>query len=397
MKVVFAHDHRFIRYGSRIYSESQFQAALWERYLIHFDELIVACRLGRFPMGKTPEELVRSDHQSVRFEFLPNISSAMGQLQQHLNASKQLRQIIVSADAVIARLPSEIGLLAISIACREKRPYAVEIVGCAWDALWNYGTWQSKIYAPLLTWRIRRAVRKAAFSLYVTRNFLQQRYPCLNGYTTFCSNVEIQPPSKDVLEKRLMSITNRRTPIVLGLIGTLRTRYKGIQTVLQALAQIRNDIPHVTFHILGEGDSSPWHEEAKRLGVDDITFFDGTLPAGESVLRWLDNVDIYLQPSFQEGLPRALIEAMSRGCPALGTICAGIPELLDPKCLITPGDASHLSNLILHAIVDTNWQIVQAGRNWETAGDYARDELNARRQKFWSTFASYTAEQIIKT
>ena len=56
----------------------------------------------------------------------------------------------------------------------------------------------------------------------------------------------------------------------------------------------------------------PWMQEAKKMNVSNFIQFDGTLPSGQKVYDWLDEVDIYLQPSFQEGLPRALIEAMSR-------------------------------------------------------------------------------------
>jgi glycosyltransferase involved in cell wall biosynthesis len=157
---------------------------------------------------------------------------------------------------------------------------------------------------------------------------------------------------------------------------------------MEALSIVRGKLPPVIFRVLGGGDQAPWIAEAKRYGVDDITIFQGTLTAGEAVLKWLDDVDLYLQPSFQEGLPRALIEAMSRGCPALASKCAGIPELLDASCLIRPGDSIALGRLLLKVLHDKDWQRMQGKRNWEGAGKYAREVLDARRYAFWENFAS---------
>ena len=174
---------------------------------------------------------------------------------------------------------------------------------------------------------------------------------------------------------------------MLGLIGSLKHRYKGITTVLEALGKVRTQLPPLVFRVLGGGDSRPWRAEAVRNGVNHITFFDGTLPAGEEVLRWLDGVDIYLQPSFQEGLPRALIEAMSRGCPALASTCGGIPELLEAESLVKPGDAAHLARLLIMATTNRDWQSSQARRNWTSSKEYDCNLLAARRHAFWAHFA----------
>jgi glycosyltransferase involved in cell wall biosynthesis len=100
------------------------------------------------------------------------------------------------------------------------------------------------------------------------------------------------------------------------------------------------------------------------------------------VRDWLDRIDIYLQPSRQEGLPRALIEAMARACPALGSTAGGIPELLAPSCLHDVGDASHLAEQIRLAAAP-GWQREQARRNHAHAAQYLPSVLQARREHFW--------------
>lgn len=375
-------------------SESQFSSSWWKRYLDHFDRLKVFAREGKLCTGVSLDNLEVSSAEGVEFFFGPNLSSPFAQLRERASAASKVRGLLKDVDAVIARLPSELGLLAISEAQKMDKPWAIELAGCPWDGLWNYGSLQGKLYAPVMAFRIRRVVSAAPFALYVTQRFLQERYPNSKGVTVACSNVEIPSISSNTLDSRMNRIQSRKRSLVLGLIGTLKTRYKGIQTVMEALGRVRHRLPAVQFRILGAGDESSWRAEAVRFGVDDIAVFQGVLPAGDPVLNWLDNVDIYLQPSFKEGLPRALIEAMSRGCPAIASRCAGIPELLGDECLITPGDSEHLGELLVQRAEDIEWQKRQAESNWREAEKYTLDKLAVRRGEFYRQFAAYSQGQL---
>ncbi len=309
-------------------------------------------------------------------------------------ARKKLEDVLREKDALIARLPSEIGSLAIQVARRLGKPWAVEVVGCIWGALWHYGTWQGKVYAPYVTWRTRTLIRQASYTLYVTREFLQRRYPC-RGKTISCSNVELPPVDRQILAQRLARIAHKKAALRIGQIGHLSVKYKGIDTALQALSLVRDRLPPFEFSLLGGGDPRPWQQKAEKLGLSRQTTFCGQLSPGESVLRWLQDLDLYIQPSFQEGLPRALIEAMSQGCPALGSTAGGIPELLDHTCLHKPGDSARLAALLIQATTDNHWQFVQAQRNFETAKRYSKAVLDTIREKFWQEFAESIRRQHI--
>lgn len=394
MKLIFATDHRFIEVGNEIYSETQFPSYLWKRYLDLNDSntLIVVSRQGGFPNNKSIANLELSSTSFVEFKFFPNLSNIRSQLFSKKKATKQMNQILSQADGLIARLPSDIGLLAIKSAITLNKPWAVELAGCPWDALWNYGSWQGKLYAPLYTSRVRRAVYQAPFALYVTKNFLQQRYPCSNGVVEACSNVEIPEPSEKVIHQRLNKIKSDERTITFGLIGSLKTRIKGIQTALAALEQLQStdaQFPKIELRILGGGDPQSWLEQTKQRGIESLVHFDGTLPGGEPVLHWLDNIDVYLQPSFKEGLPRALIEAMSRGCPTIASNVGGIPELLDSNCLIKPGKVKQLQSLMLFSAKNSSWRYQTAYQNWLKSSEYSQNVLQPRRKNFWKSFTEY--------
>lgn len=395
MKLVFAHSTRFVRDGENVYSGSHFGAGIWPRYRAHFNEVVVAARQGSVPAGKAASELELASADGVSFELFANFSSIRGLLIDRQRERPRMRRLVTGADAVIARLPSEIALLAIDCARELGKPWAVEVVGCPWDALWYYGTTAGKLYAPLAWLRMRHTVGKAPFALYVTDCFLQHRYPCMRGVIGCASNVDLPEASTAVLDRRLERIKHdRNRRLKIGLIGSLRTRAKGIGIAMAALARIKGTVRSFTFHILGGGDKERWEELAAQYGIADLVFMEGTLPSGEAVLQWLDDIDLYLQPSLQEGLPRALIEAMSRGCPALGSRKAGIPELLAADDLATPGDVTEFAALLQRRIGDKAWMKERARRNWEAALRYQSRVLDEKRARFWSTFARSSPDAV---
>lgn len=394
MRLLFAYDHRFTPIGGEFYSENQFGAEFWERFLGDFDSMTVLGRRGEDHAGPDADAMHLSSRPEVQFVLLPNLSSARGWLLDRRKVSRQIERIVARHDAVVARLPSEIGLAALAAAERLGIPAAIEVVGCARDGYGHYGSKLGAIYAPLAFKRMRSVVSRATHAIYVTERFLQDRYPAPRAVTANASNVELPPLDRAVLERRLRRIgAGTEGPLVFGLVGSLRTRTKGIQFVIRALADRQAHLPDCRFRVLGGGDRAGWEAEVAAAGLTGTVFFDGSLADKQQVFDWLDKVDIYLQPSLQEGLPRALIEAMSRGCPAIASNLAGIPELLEADDLAQPGDFRELGALMLARSRDRAWMAERAERNFGVAGRYERSLIDARRREFWRGFAEYAREQ----
>jgi glycosyltransferase involved in cell wall biosynthesis len=182
-------------------------------------------------------------------------------------------------------------------------------------------------------------------------------------------------------QARLRQIAEGQPP-VLGTVASLRIRSKGIQTALAALEVLRRDGLDLRYRVLGGGDTAPWIALAERHGVADLVSFDGIRPAGEGVRQWLDTIDIHLQPSFQEGLPRATVEAMSRGVACIGSSCGGIPELLPPDRLHEPGDVAGLARRI-RALATNRGALAEASaRDLETSRAFQPERLSATRSLF---------------
>jgi len=397
MTVLFVHDHFFVQSPKNIYSD-KFSYPILARYLGVFDEVRVWGRVRK--VLNEPENMMVSSGPNIDFSFGEDISSLRSFGGMRKRACRYLKNMIMESDAVIVRLPSEYGMMAAALARKYNKPWAVEVVGCAWDALWNYGGFNAKCYAPVAYLRMKSVVNKAPFALYVTSRFLQERYPPAKyAITTNISNVELDEIDRAPVDKRLKRLAHLRKSFVFGTIGSLKSRSKGIETAVEALSRLSRIKPDIQFEyrVLGEGDRSPYLQLARKNGVADRLRFDGYLPGGAPVLEWLDGIDIYLHPSFSEGLPRALIEAMSRGCPAVGSDAGGIPELISGNLIHRAGNAQQLVDILEKLTADSRILEEEAVRNFETSISYSKSILDKKRTEFLNRFSKYATKMKSET
>jgi glycosyltransferase involved in cell wall biosynthesis len=262
-----------------------------------------------------------------------------------------------------------------------------------WNNTWHYGSLAGKIYAPIRFWRARQVFKYADAVLYVTSQFLQKRYPTL-GLSDQASDVQIDPPDPAFLESRLKRIENMeaRAPLTFGIIGPVHHTHKGIDTAMTALARWSKETEtkgvgrSFSLRILGRGDPSAMTALANDLGIENAVFFDGLRPSNE-VKNWLDDLDIYLQPSRTEGLPRATLEAMSRALPVITSDAGDMPSLIDPRYVHHRANAHDLAETLKDMCRDQITMAEQAKINFETIKtQYHPDTLKSRRDAFWDSF-----------
>lgn len=120
--------------------------------------------------------------------------------------------------------------------------------------------------------------------------------------------------------------------------------------------------------------------KAKKMNILENVIFIGSLSHGE-VFKKLKEMDLYIQPSLQEGLPRALIEAMSIGLPAIGSNAGGIPELLNKKMIFKVKKTNQLINII--KLLDNETIKKEAINNYNKSNYFSKNYLEERRMSFY--------------
>lgn len=392
MKLLYVHDNIYQQCpDGLVYSPGQFPYVYWRKFLKHFDHINVAGR----GVGLNDEinKLNISSGENVSFTLFPNINTPLGRLKYIASVNKRLQQVVAESDAVIVRAVSDLGWLAYKHAKRMNKPIAMEMAACAWDSTWHHGNRLGKIYAPIRYVRDRIIARNADYVMYVSQEFLQKRYPT-NGQTGNASNVFIKTPSKDKIEQRLTAIKNKEEvltrPNVIGLVGNLDNKIKGVADTLEALSIVERQKPGCfTFRHLGPGKQKSYKKLAKKLGIADHVHFDGMIQSGQAVLDWMEQLDLYLQPSYQEGVPRATIEAMSTACPVIASTAGGIPELIEEKWLVRPGDTQQLAEIIMKMLDSPNNQYEAGLYNYNNSLQFIDAKLSAKREAFWGAFSAF--------
>lgn len=387
MKILFVHDHKFIEIDGSFYSNGGLSNTVLKRYSSIFNEIYVLSRQVKITSDSLlKNKLSPSSDANTHFIKVPDYMS-LKKIKNLKTAIKILDNQIKNCDGLIVRIPSQNGYNAIKIADKYKKKYIVELVGCPYDSLKNYGGVISKILAPLEYMKCKRIMRKAQNSIYVTEDFLQERYPT-KGKSINCSNVNITMGKTKVLDKRIKKINDFSTEntIKIGMIGGLENKYKGFDLAVKALNILKNDQSiKISLHILGGGNRDEIKKLAKKYDCESNIYFDGTLPS-DKVNEWIDEIDILLHPSKTEGLPRAVIEAMSRGCPVICSDVGGLPELINPQYIFKSGDYKKIAHLIKESSISKQLQIKMSKENFERAKEYDQNILNSRRTKFLIDF-----------
>jgi glycosyltransferase involved in cell wall biosynthesis len=168
-------------------------------------------------------------------------------------------------------------------------------------------------------------------------------------------------------EKRHSSQTKQQcTLLFLGRLG----RRKGIYVLLTALAAAKKQYPEVMLLCGGDGELDEVRAAANRLDIRDNVQILGWVQGPEKD-SLLESASIFVLPSFAEGLPMSVLEAMATGLPVISTPVGGIPEVIThgtEGLLIPPGDAVALGEAICLLLGDADLR-AQMGRN-----GYARFE-----------------------
>ena len=168
---------------------------------------------------------------------------------------------------------------------------------------------------------------------------------------------------------------------VIGFVGRL-VPAKGLAHLIRAFAEVRKEIDHIKLIIVGRGAllGSLQDMAAEKRLQDDIIF------AGErsDIPGVLSSIDIFAMSSEEEGLPNALLEAMSAARPSVVTTAGGMKEVVQDGVtgLIVPvGDPAALARAMKRLIIDKelsramgmaareyiekNFSILATARVWE--------------------------------
>ena len=152
-------------------------------------------------------------------------------------------------------------------------------------------------------------------------------------------------------ENKAEEKNNDNKYIQISYVGRL-AKLKGVDILLQAVAELQDEIKKVRLNIVGEGEEeNNLKEEVKKLKIEKYVTFYGRK---KDVIPILDKTDIFVYPSIcEEGLGISVIEAMARNCIIIAFNKGGLPEIIDNDengIIVKDVNSKDLSRAIKHII-----------------------------------------------
>jgi L-malate glycosyltransferase len=389
MKILVAVENRLCRIKDELRVQGPAGYAVWSELLEFFDQVLLVARVRQCSNGCCTE---RVNGPCVSTHELPDFSGLGEYALRSPVLRMRVREAVGECDAYLLQVPGVVAHLVWRELRRGRKPYAVNVMGDPWDAL-GPGTLRGRlrpVYRFVLRREMRRMCNRAQAVLHWSRT-IQQRYPAPeNSYTTVSPRIVLPCgfASPELIRQRVDRAQgfgqNEQRCFKVGFIGSLEQLYKGPDTLLHAVRDCSRAGLEVKAFLVGEGR---YREKMKNLaevlGIQDKVVFLGQLGFGRPIVDFLDSLDLFVMPSRAEGLPRALVEAMARGCPCVGSQIGGIPELLHPDDLVPAGDPQALAARILEVATDPKRLTQMSLRNFEKAKEFDPEILRKKRADFY--------------
>lgn len=389
MRLLFIHNDRVKEdEDGNLYTGGSYNQSVWDRYLKLSSELTVLLKKDRriYPKEEAVKRFNKFDQQKIKFVALDDLYHSMSDFfspAKRRNIVTKVKEEVLAADAVIVRSVASLACRkAIQFSSQYRKPYMIEVTGIAWRSLWHHD-FRGKLLAPFVEICNKYYISQAPYVLYVTQETLQKCYPG-KGVSIGVSDVEIPAINKQTLTKRISKINNGPDKIIIGTIGNVDLKNKNQRIVIKAIQILNRKGYQFEYQMVGYGDKENLQKYAKCCGIDQCVKFLGAL-THEKVFEWLQEIDVYIQPSRQEGLPRALVEAASTACPVLGSRVGGIPELVSPNYLFYPGNVKEVVRC-LETMSQKEEMVKEAARSYHIAERYQKEVLDEKREQFYRKF-----------
>ena len=327
--------------GDAVWTAGPFAYAHWTPWLDHVPEVAVLARLAPLRAGEAPPEgWVRVDGPGVR---VVGARAFRGRDRAWVGVPSLLASAWQAAGIARVGLLRSPGVVAsalhLTLRARGVR-WGVEVVGDPAESLAQAEPALRRLARPMAL-AMRHEVHGATAALYVTARTLQARYPVAPGRPSVAVPNAVLP---DEAFDRPVAGGRRPGPVLdLRFVGTLSQPYKGLDVLLDALALTR--WPH-RLTVVGDGRlRGDFEARVDAAALRGRVTFAGAVPP---MVVWdsLATADLFVLPSRTEGLPRALLEAMSVGLPCLATPVGGVPEVLPAEALVPVDDAGALAGAI---------------------------------------------------
>jgi len=170
-------------------------------------------------------------------------------------------------------------------------------------------------------------------------SFFLERLKKLDRIITICSQATIEASNEGFPPSQITRIPNgvntdffhpawkqQVQPGKIIFIGSLNPM-KGVHLLIECVARLKEENQQIKLEIIGDGqERSKLEDLTSALGITNMVRFYGEI---RDVRKHLQEAELFVLPSFSEGLPNVILEAMATGLPVISTRTGGIPDIIE--------------------------------------------------------------------
>ena len=367
-----------------IYTPIVYDYEFYKRYLDVFDEVIVAGFCDNVSNEKV-EGMIKVSGPGISFFELPYPHGEWDYLKKRIIIKHKIMNSELNCDLMILRVPDTLCFLLMERAIKDKIIFGLEVTSDPLN-LYTRRNCKSKyhlIYKWYYYYMLRKACKFATGTSYVTKYGLQKHYPPneSNGrFTTNYTDTDIKINNEISIRKLPYNRPIRFIHVSVSIGGVA----KGHKEAIRAFGKLVNENYNVQLVIVGGGELTKENNDyIKRNHLQNRIIFTGKVNSAQ-VVDELDKADIFLFPSYNEGLPRVVIEAMGRALPVIATDIPAHQELIPIKYLAPVENIEKLVD-IAKFLIDNSENYEYASKiNLEKAKEYDIQNIRKKRIQFYT-------------
>ncbi|MCK4261446.1 MAG: glycosyltransferase family 4 protein [Halanaerobiales bacterium] len=282
---------------------------------------------------------------------------------------KRLSLAIKGSDVVFIRLHTPLALIAYPLARTFRKQLYLFFVADIVEAVCKSERKGSRYAMALLQAKMFDRLYKYMAQNTLTFATKGELFERLSRVANACHEYIPSLISRTTINIREDTCTNSIVNILF--VGRL-VYSKGVQDLIHAVAKLSMGNRKIRITIVGTG---PMDKELKTivgmLKLSDSVHFVGHIPFGENLFQVYRTGDIFVLPTYTEGLPKVLFEAFAFGIPIIATKVGGIPSVISHEengILINPGSPTQIASATKRIITDSSLRrkIVSNGYAWIT-------------------------------
>lgn|GEM_PF-1776282 len=293
---------------------------------------------------------------------------------------KDLYKLLRDDALLIINYPSSTGLILILFAYLFNLPYVVEVASDSDQYREKRFGLVVDIFSNLLG---KLCIPKAVGALYVGQ-FLRDKWSCDNAL--ILSNVHIEEIGS------VKSFQPDKDKYTITTVGAISYR-KGIDIIIDEFVNL--NLSHkIELNIVG-----PVLDEELKLLIDNISIPNidikcrGILKRDE-VLSLLDSTDLYIQASRSEGVPRSVIEAMSRGTPVVCSNLPGLKGIVDKQFQFKLNHKGSLQSIVKNVLSSSETLNEMSASSIAISKGFHDDVTRKKRLDFYRTAKSLCTSEL---